>query len=228
MKCWICGNTGDTREHIIKSSDLKRQFGVVRQDTPLYFHTEKSKNIPIGSLKSKRLKSNALICNHCNSSVTQLHDRSWENLSKYLNDNYSKISKICSINLSKVFPGTVKASMLNVHLYFLKVFGCQVVESGAPLPINEIAKSIVCGKAYEHIYIAFGANPAKSTINHSGQTQIHSVNHGNVSVFASWMYVVDKIGVNIVYANQFKDPKVMKNTWHPTTVTKTLKLKVYK
>jgi len=27
MKCWICGNPADTREHIIKQSDIRRLFG---------------------------------------------------------------------------------------------------------------------------------------------------------------------------------------------------------
>jgi hypothetical protein len=227
MECWICGGKGTTGEHIIKASDLRHQFGKVNQNFPLYFHTETEKNIPVGSVKAKKFKSKALICNQCNSSLTQPYDLAWEKLSNYLNDNCHMIFSKGAVNLSKIFPGAVKASMLHVHLYFVKVFGCQVVESQAPLPVNELSEALSKREACKNIYIGFGKNPSKSIVNHAGQTQIHSLNFKNKSVFASWMYVVDKIGVNIVFADKFKDPNVMKNTWHPSNVTKHLKLKIY-
>lgn len=228
MKCWICGNEGATGEHLIKSSDLKRQFKKVNQDFPLYFHTERQKNIPVGSLKAKRLKSKALICNHCNSALTQPYDREWEKLSQYLNENIQRISSKGLVNLSKIFPGAVKTSMLNVHLFFVKAFGCKVVESGAPLPVEEFSKALIDGKAYNCIHIGLGKNFTKSSINHAGQTEIHAVNEGNESVFASWIYVVDKIAVNVIYADKYKNPNVMKNTWNHDSITKILKLKKYK
>jgi hypothetical protein len=228
MKCWICGNEGATGEHLIKSSDLKRQFKKVTQGCPLYFHTEMQRNIPVGSFRAKRLKSKALICNHCNSALTQPYDRAWEKLSQYLNENIQRISSKGIVNLSKIFPGDVKTSMLNVHLFFVKTFGCKVVESGAQLPVEEFSKAIIDGKSYNYIHIGLGKNFTKSSINHAGQTEIHAVNEGDESVFASWIYVVDKIVVNVIYADKYKNPNVMKNTWHPDSITKILKLKKYK
>lgn len=118
--------------------------------------------------------------------------------------------------------------MLNVHLYFVKAFGCKVVESGAPLPVKEFSKALIDGKAYNCIHIGLGENFTESSINHASQTEIHSVNVGEESVFASWMYIVDKIAVNVIYADKYKNPNVMKNTWHPDAITKILKLKKYK
>ena len=78
MKCWICENKGDTVEHLIKGSDLRNDFGEVSQTKPLYFHTDQKKNIPIKSIKkSQRLKSDAPMCNYCNSNRTQPFDRAW-------------------------------------------------------------------------------------------------------------------------------------------------------
>lgn len=228
MLCWICGNEGTTGEHLIKSSDLRLQFKEVSQDFPLYFHSERKRNIPVGSLKAKRLKSKALICNHCNSALTQPYDQAWEKLSQYLNENFQRISSKGVVNLSKVFPGNVKASMLNVQLYFVKAFGCKVVESGAPLPIKEFSISLIEGKAHKNIHIGLGKDIKESSINHAGQTEIHSLNLGEESVFASWMYVIDKVAVNVIYADKFKHPNVMNNTWHPDTITKLLKLKKFK
>jgi len=227
MICWICGKEGFTGEHLIKASDLKSQFGQVSQDYPLYYHSGKKKNIPVGSLNSKRLKSNALICNSCNSSTTQPHDKAWEQLSSYLKSNITVYQKNNKIKLSKIFPGSVHRSMLYVHLYFLKIFGCIIVENKASIPIGEISESILKCKAHKNIYIAFGENPVKSKNNHAGYTPIHSVDMGNESVFASWMYVTDNIAVNIIYADEYKDQNVMRNTWHPSSIKKYLALKKY-
>lgn len=117
--------------------------------------------------------------------------------------------------------------MLDVHLYFLKVFGCMIVENGVPINISKFADCIVQKKAHENIFIAFGQNPSASKINHAGYTPIHLVNKDEVSVFASWGYVVDNILVNIIYADKFKNPVVMKNTWHPSTVQRHLAFKQY-
>jgi hypothetical protein len=227
MNCWICGNAGNTGEHLIKASDLRSQFGKVSQNFPLYYHTSDKKNIPVGSTNSKRLKSKALICNTCNSSTTQPYDKAWEKLSIYLRNNICRLNKNGNINLSKVFPGTVKKSMLDVHLYFLKVFGCIIVENEVPISINEFGNCILQREAHKNIFIAFGQNPSTSKINHAGFTPVHSVNKDDKSVFASWGYVVENIAVNIIYADEFKNPVVMKNTWHPSMVQKHLRIKQY-
>lgn len=124
---------GNTGEHVLKASDLKSHFGHVSQQKPLFYHTAAKKNIPIGSLKGPRLKSKALICNNCNSNLTQSYDRAWEKLSSYLRANWPELSKTRKLNLSKVFPGSSKKSLLDVHLYFVKLFGCRIVEYKIPL-----------------------------------------------------------------------------------------------
>jgi len=133
MKCWICGQEGNTGEHMIKASDLRSYFGNISQKNPIFFHTKEKKNIPVGSLKSKRFKFDSLICNNCNSSLTQPYDQAWEQLSAYLRSNWPDLLKSRKVNLTKIFPGSVHRSMLFVHLYFLKIFGCKIVESGAPI-----------------------------------------------------------------------------------------------
>ncbi len=67
MKCWICGSDADSREHLIKASDLKAVFGVITQKKPIYTHTKLQKNQPIGGSTSDKLKYGARICARCNS-----------------------------------------------------------------------------------------------------------------------------------------------------------------
>ncbi len=135
MKCWICGNKGNTGEHLLKASDLKAHFGHVSQKKPLYFNTDGKKKIKLGSKKGQRLKSKAVICNSCNSNLTQPYDKAWEKLSAYLRTNWTALNKTKKLDLSKVFPGSSKKSLLDMHLYFVKLFGCRIIENNIPIDI---------------------------------------------------------------------------------------------
>lgn len=227
MKCWICGQEGNTGEHLIKRSDLRSYFGDISQKCPIFFHTKDKKNIPVGSLKSKRFKSDALICNKCNSSLTQPYDRAWEALSIYLRSNWLYLLNRKKINLAKVFPGGVHKSMLYVHLYFVKLFGCRIVESGASIDTSALSQALLHQKANNDIFIAFGPRPGKVAHKYAGLTTIHSMDIDGVSAFATWVYTIDNLAVNVIYAPKYKPAGVMKNTWHPDKPNKIIRIKVF-
>ncbi len=153
-RCWICGFCdANSREHIIKSSDLKMMFGKINQSQPLYT-VRNDKVRMLQSKDSKAAKFTKGICLKCNSSLTQSNDRAWETLTKYLFQNQSLIVKHGCLNLSKVFPGKTRAALLNIHLYLLKVFGCAVTEFGAPFNLESCSQSILQQVANERFYFA--------------------------------------------------------------------------
>ena len=203
MKCWICGQEGNTGEHMIKASDLRSYFGDISQKSPIFFHTSDKRNIPVGTLKSKRFKFDVLICNKCNSALTQPYDRSWESLSVYLRSNWPDILKSRKINLEKAFPGRVHRSMLFVHLFFVKLFGCKIVESKAPIDTGSLSEALLKKKAHKDIFIAFGPRPGKVDYKYAGLTPIHSMDIDGVSAFATWLYMIDKLAVNVIYAPKY-------------------------
>jgi hypothetical protein len=227
MKCWICGGEGKTGEHLVKASDLRSYFGRVSQKEPIYFHTEERRNIPVGSCNSPRFKSKALICNNCNSSLTQPYDKAWEKLSEYLRSNWPVLKKNRKLNLSKVFPGTTRQSLLDAHLFFVKLFGCKIVNDGVPIDISQFAVSLQQRVAHGNIYIAIGN--ALGTVNHkyAAVSPITAVNEGNSSLFATWLYIVDVIAVNVVYSVVPGNEKALQGTWHPNRCTKFLKLRSF-
>lgn len=92
MQCWICGKDADSGEHLIKASDLKMIFGKVRQDKPLYMHTNAQRNIRVAGLQSNKLKYEKVMCRDCNSGRTQASDKAWELLSRALTGPSSAIS----------------------------------------------------------------------------------------------------------------------------------------
>lgn len=216
MKCWICSKKGNTGEHLIKASDLKSYFGAVSQSAPLYFHTSKRKNIPVGSIKkSKRLKSDALICNECNSSLTQPYDKAWEQFSVYLRSNWDQVYSSGKVNLTKVFPGSVKESLLNVHLFFVKLFGCRIIENAVPIDITQFQNSLLKARSHKNVFLSIGPRPGKVDHKYAGLTPIKSVNINGGSAFATWLYMIDQLAVNIIYVTKYRHPDVMENTFHP-------------
>ena len=224
MKCWICGNEGNTGEHLLKVSDLKSHFGHVSQKKPIFYHTEGKKNVPIGSIKGKKLKSKALICNNCNSNLTQPYDKAWEKLSAYLRANWAELSKTRKLNLSKVFPGSSRKSLLDVHLYFVKLFGCRIIEHSIPIDISEFSNALQKRITHRAIFISIGNRPGEVKHKYAGVTPIESVNEGDRSVFATWLYIIDPIAVNIIYSTVPDNEKVLHNSWHPSMACKIIKL----
>lgn len=182
----------------------------------------------MGSVKSDRFKSKAKICNTCNSSVTQPYDLAWEKLSSYLRGNFLRIAKSEKIDLSKVFPGATNRALLNIHLYFVKLFGCLVVEHAIPIDITPFAHAVKTRTAHKNIYLAFG--PRLGVVKHkfAGITPINAVSKDGVPVFASWFYTVGDLAVDVIYSAEPEYLCVVRNFWHPAQTGKTLRLSRFK
>lgn len=221
MNCWICGNSGTTGEHLAKASDLKAVFKGATQKKPLYFSTDSCRNIEIPSIKrSSPLKSSALICPYCNNVRTSPHDRAWEKLSEYLRKGNAALRKGSIIKLNRVFPGNTKHSMLNVHLYFVKLFGCAIVEHNIPINIAEFSTAIMENKAHPKIYLAFAQSLDFGLKRHVGRSNLEMASIGGKCMFATWFYVVDAVTVRIMYAEPEERRKGLANAWHPSAISK--------
>lgn len=228
MDCWICGAEGTTREHIVKASDLRSFFGHFSQKSPLYFHTKGKKNIPVGSYRSDRFKSKAKICNTCNSDTTQPYDEAWEQLSAYLRENFSQLRQNDRIDLSKVFPGSTRKSLLHVHLYFVKLFGCLIVEHHIPIDVSPFAAALRTRTAHRNIYLAFGPSLKHPKRKFAGVTPIEAVDENGVSVFATWFYILGDVVVDIIYSAEERYMKVVRDYWHPSRPGKIIRVSHFK
>lgn len=221
MRCWICGGEATTGEHLTKASDLKSRYGLVTQKSPIYIHTDRKRNIRVNSIKKSRdLKSSALICPNCNNARTAAHDRAWEKLSAYLRNKNPPIKRGDVIRLYKVFPGSVKRSMLDVHLYFVKLFGCAIAAHNIPLEIEPFSNAIMYGKAHEKIYLAFWSGKGLGT----GYSNLEMANISGKCVYATWFYIIGSVAVNIIYAEPSESRRGLVNAWNPENVSKRIRV----
>ena len=145
--CWICNrNEANSREHKTKRSDLAAVLGSPTQDQPFYFHDLERRNKPVGCLDAKILKAPIRICGECNTTRTQPHDRAWEHMSDQLRSRQLVVGGWVRVN--RIFHYDPRRQMINVHLFFLKLFGCMLCEARAngyevPIDIEPFSKAIM-------------------------------------------------------------------------------------
>jgi len=218
MKCWICGNKATTGEHKIKASDMRTLYSDVSQQKPLYFHTDQKRNQKVGSIKSNKFKFDSLICSDCNNARTARHDKAWEQLSKFLREKSPAINKGDVISLQAVFPRAVSESMLDVHLFFVKLFGCAIVEHKVPVDILPFSTAILQQIPHPKVFLAFGSSLNMGT----GMTNIETGNLNGLCVYATWFYIVEPIAVNVIYSEHSEKREGLVHAWHPSTITKSI------
>ncbi len=128
--CWICGDRAETREHTIKQSDIRRLFGsgpygkgkrLVRADEA------RNKKI-IQSKNSVHIKYQPSLCQYCNSTRSQPWDQAYDKFMEFIQTNSQRIKQTKKIKLSEIMPGNISKLAINLYSYFVKAFGCQLVE----------------------------------------------------------------------------------------------------
>ena len=87
--------------------------------------------------------------------------------------------------------------MINVHLYFLKLFGCMLVEAGdKPLiDIAPLSDAIMNGMPHREVYLQLGRCDGEI-----GRSNLHCIltEHGHVMAFL--LYQLDKIAISVMFA----------------------------
>lgn len=230
MKCWICGGAAESGEHRAKKSDLAMVFRGVTQQTPIYEKSVPSGQNPkiqkIGSLKSDKLKWDSKLCHECNTTRSQPFDYAWAILSAYLQSNQNRLKNSKKLKLQSVFPGSVTKSMLNVHLYFIKMFGCILTEHNVPIPIQGFSESILNGSSHPNVYLGIGYRGEFTKKNVVLVTPIESLTEENSSVihFASWQYWIRNVFIDVIYSINPDYLMVVNEFWHPDKTQKIMRL----
>lgn len=211
--CWICGkNEANSGEHKTKRSDLVAVLGSPTQTKPFYFHDHKRRNKPIKSLNAKILKAPVRICHHCNTNRTQPNDRAWECMSGKLRSRSLVPGQWVRAN--KIFPYDTQRCMIDVHLFFLKLFGCILCEAEAngndvPIDVAPFSKAIIDGRPHPEVHLQFGK--CDGAIGRSDLI-CRKTDHGGM--LASWLYELDSIAVSVIFA-QAGHWQNRPDLWHP-------------
>lgn len=162
MKCWICGSIADSGEHRIKRSDLIKIHGKgpYSGDQSLVM-VKSGKENPIQGPNSKFLKYKKSLCKACNGTKTQKYDEAYSDFIDYIEENEKQIIEKRLICLADVFKKDVEARQRHLYKYFVKSFGCRVVEAGRNVPQNLV--DLLDQKCFEtNLFITFSVNEDKA------------------------------------------------------------------
>jgi hypothetical protein len=224
IKCWICGKFDEnSREHKIKKTNLK----ILREPTskkPLLL-TNFERKYKVKGRDGNCLKPKAPMCPFCNNTRTQSSDEAWDKLSAFFEDK-KMIKAGQTINLGKVFKGSVRHNMLLVHLYFIKLFGCAVVEYGlSGIDISDFSTAIMNKTSHPNIYIAF-TNVPKSFPILLGYSNLEIDRHtitGNI-ICAGMFIQYGNFAVRILFSDETEIRAGLLSSWHRTNINKILKI----
>lgn|GEM_PF-683218 len=229
--CWICGkHPADTSEHKFKASDIRAKAPAVSQAKPIFLQRDsEATNDPIGSAKAKALTFPRSICAYCNNTLTQPFDVAWQKLSEYLHANWATIVKRGRFDLSEPFPGGTRDAALQVHLYFVKLFGCKLKADSIPISLVSFSKALLTSTAHPEVsiliadkYIGAVALSFESdvfTLRSVETKQIHG---------AVWAYVIQPVAIKVSYVKAGAPVIPPRGyPWHPSRPVKRVKLSPY-
>lgn len=214
IKCWICGQTGNSKEHMIKASDIRSIFPEITQENPVLLHTSNDQNFPVGSAKSDKFKFKAPICEKCNTNRTSPHDKAWENVSKHLLQYDLERRGNLSIRMTKIFKSNIYMNALNVHLFFVKLFGCRIIESGIPVEITSFSCSIMNNTPNPYLFLRF-KKAIGNSLKSLSISPVHVEKKGTETVVAAWMYSVGQLNVELLYAPSGACNSFLKSSFNP-------------
>lgn len=128
-KCWWCGTPADSREHRLKASDLRREYGkppYTDLRTLTRFsgddrHDFRGPNSPL-------VKFNATLCARCNNTRSQPFDNAWDVFVAHLADHEAEIVATQQIDWVEVFGAGWKARGADVERYVSKHAICRLVD----------------------------------------------------------------------------------------------------
>lgn len=116
--------------------------------------------------------------------------------------------------------------MLNVHLFFIKMFGGLILEGSAPLSIQPFANAIVTGQSHSQVYLKFGCGVTldnNPVLNRTGlQTKVRSSATHERCTSAAWSYNVNGVSVTVMYSEQGMQSGM--KWWHPRLTTDRVEL----
>ncbi len=214
MDCWICGASAATGEHKTKHSDLRAMLGKPTQAQPFYYHDMRTRNRPIGSFRQDFLKSPSRICALCNNQRTQPHDRAWERMSHWLRTRTPPIRPRDLVRADRIYPLNAVQEMRNVHLYFTKLTGCHLMESGVQFDQAALSRPILSGRPNPYIYLKFGVSRTGLLV---GMSDLHAAllaPDGSLA-FAVWAYSLRTLVIHVMYAIGGERREGLVGAWHP-------------
>ncbi|GEP55508.1 hypothetical protein RSO01_26740 [Reyranella soli] len=108
--------------------------------------------------------------------------------------------------------------MLNVHLYFAKLFGCHIADLNVAIDLSPFRRAILDSVAHPGLYLNFGFGLTDGGEPHVGTSDIELVTKSgaNTILAATWFQGVANLSVRVTFADAERQRlKSLADAWHP-------------
>lgn len=214
--CWICGDPATTGEHKTKQSDLRAVLGTPTQEKPFYYHDGTTKNRLVQGYRAGFLKSPSRLCAPCNNHRTQPYDQAWERLSHWLRTRQPPLKVGDVIRADRVWVQGAAKQMRNVQLFFTKLTGCHLVQTGINFDQVSLAQSLLTGRSNPYVHLKFRMSRTTTLV---GMPDLLSdvPPGGDPCGVAAWMYALGSLAVEVQYVNTGGRHIALPDAWHPAS-----------
>lgn len=217
--CWICRDAAAvTREHKINAADLKLIFNDVSQLRRLHIVDETGKRTQAGSVYSDFMKFEPSLCQRCNSTVTQPHDRAWFEMLVKLRNWNPALRPRSVVRGDRIYSQSAWAGLCGVHLHFAKKLGCWVqdnrIDGTSAINTDLLADAILFGKPYPGLLLRFGFSARFGNENFTGGSKMLVDSIGNHSVVMQRL-MFNGLIVEATYADGGGAEQRLDGQWNP-------------
>ena len=176
MKCWICNNPANTREHVIKQSDIRRLFGrgPYSKGKRLKRTDQNQVKKLIQSEDSIHIKYQKNLCKHCNSARSQPWDEAYDEFMEYILTHEPELKQKHRIDFKDVVQTDISKFTSSLYSYFVKAFGCQLQEYGQKSPL-ELSEFLLGKRKNTNLKITFSVYKSIPQNSSSPMIQIHNL-----------------------------------------------------
>jgi hypothetical protein len=114
-----------------------------------------------------------------------------------------------------VFPYDTRRQMLGVHLFFVKLLGCELADSeNSPFDLSPLSSAILNERPHPSLYLQFGYGVTMGNALHMGTSGINIDASSNGAKFGLWLYSVGGFSAMVALV-EYNSPKVPGRWWHP-------------
>jgi hypothetical protein len=229
--CWICRERhADSGEHRLKASDIRSRLPALSQQKPIFLQSDsEATNTPVGSAKSRNLKFADSICRQCNNVGTSRYDEAWRMLSEYLHGAWPEIRRADQFDLSAPFGQETGAQLVRLHLYFVKIFGCKLLEDSVPFDLHSLAEALVNGRPHPDIGLNFADSPFADGEAIAYQSDVNTMGNGCGELHGLiWLYLIHPVAVKVSYIKSGAPLYVPGDRWHPLSGKTMIRLSPFK
>lgn len=207
---------------------MKIHMGPITSSAPLFRRKKGERPLIVQGARADALTFDVPMCSPCNNVRSQPYDLSWQSLSEAMARRWDECPTVGRLWLSEAPMLDAQETRRNVHLFFLKIFGCRAIETDAPVDTQVIAQHLVEGTSHPGFFLVFGRHPG---VEKSDQFALDMpmmvgayADDRPHAVFG--FYIVGRLVVEMIYyLGGTPLVRALPGMWHPCDRSKTIKFR---